>query len=521
MIDVTCHQADAGLLQKLMLLMISISLLFMPQLSGADPTKCSAIGHQYNNTLRVEMESGPAVANGSNFFLGSNILYWIDDDKSWEQGLGVYLEQLHIGALRFPGGEVADNYDWETNSLEHPEKFPKEAPTSSLQDQRLDYLEFLEHAKNIGAKDLFFVVNLEGAFLAHGDIEDNLVKYANKAARWVKAVKEHGYYVKYWEIGNESYLKGSFFPLTSEEYAHAIKLFSRAMKKVDPTIKIVALGPPALNAPGFASRLTRQQLNYFRSSHGQICRGLRATACVKKIRRKIPGKSKPSAWWNVLLKDAAGDFDSVALHLYDDPQILRGGSRSLLRKTNRLKAIKDYLTVGASKPISIQITEWNVPRSSNSQMSEAGIALSNAIKLGNYLAAGVEHILFWPLQSKRNGYRALLNLADGLPTATYRAFRLLVPVWASAFVTQKAPAESLYVLQTHGQGGDQVMIVNLGRIGREIALDFSNLRSSMDVFASQLSGDRMTGGELCRERHVQGEILMRLPSGSLTMVRLM
>ena len=57
------------------------------------------------------------------------------------------------------------------------------------------------------------------------------------------ANKEKGYDVKYWEIGNETYLPGTYYPATAREYAEAFGKYARAMKGVDPSIQIGAVGP--------------------------------------------------------------------------------------------------------------------------------------------------------------------------------------------------------------------------------------------------------------------------------------
>lgn len=45
--------------------------------------------------------------------------------------------------------------------------------------------------------------------------------------------------MKYWEIGNEPYYHSRF---NAKEYAELLSKMSQAMKSVDPTIRIVAVG---------------------------------------------------------------------------------------------------------------------------------------------------------------------------------------------------------------------------------------------------------------------------------------
>ncbi|WP_447599253.1 hypothetical protein [Nitrospira sp. Nam80] len=63
------------------------------------------------------------------------------------------------------------------------------------------------------------------------------------AVEWVRYANiTKGYAVKYWEIGNESYLDSNNGSTIAEQYAADLEEFSDAMKAVDPTIKIGANG---------------------------------------------------------------------------------------------------------------------------------------------------------------------------------------------------------------------------------------------------------------------------------------
>ena len=59
---------------------------------------------------------------------------------------------------------------------------------------------------------------------------------AQRAAEWVRDANiKNKWDVKYWDIGNEVWIW--LFP---EEYARFVVEYSKAMKAVDPTIKIIA-----------------------------------------------------------------------------------------------------------------------------------------------------------------------------------------------------------------------------------------------------------------------------------------
>ncbi|MHC4659798.1 MAG: alpha-L-arabinofuranosidase C-terminal domain-containing protein, partial [Planctomycetota bacterium] len=74
------------------------------------------------------------------------------------------------------------------------------------------------------------------------------VEYVNGSAdtpmgKWrAKNGDPKPYNVKWWGIGNEMYGKWQLGHMTLEHYAQKHNLFARAMRKVDPSIKLVAVG---------------------------------------------------------------------------------------------------------------------------------------------------------------------------------------------------------------------------------------------------------------------------------------
>ncbi len=100
---------------------------------------------------------------------------------------------------------------------------------------------------------------------------EQLLETAKEWVRYANITK--GYNVKYWEIGNESYLQHINGSATALNYARDLIEFSRTMKAVDPTIQIGANGgsdtwwqtilPTAANAIDFLA-----VHNYFANSWG-------------------------------------------------------------------------------------------------------------------------------------------------------------------------------------------------------------------------------------------------------------
>ncbi len=142
-----------------------------------------------------------------------------------------YLEladRLAPTALRYPGGTNSDFYRWR-NGLG---PYAKRPPTRTLEGKEevigLGTDEYLDLCKRWRSEPLITVNIATGT--------------AEEAAEWVRYTNRRGTdlpRVKYWEVGNEPYLK-SHFPeagMQPEEYARRVNAFIRAMKAVDPSIQ--------------------------------------------------------------------------------------------------------------------------------------------------------------------------------------------------------------------------------------------------------------------------------------------
>ncbi|UXY24178.1 LPXTG cell wall anchor domain-containing protein [Streptomyces cynarae] len=137
-----------------------------------------------------------------------------------------------VRQLRFPGGSVADAYHWKTHTV----------TGGSWAAPGTDFDHFMATTKKVGAQPIVIANYGSGT--------------AQEAADWVKyANVDKGYGVKYWEIGNEIPGNGHYgskwevdthADKSPREYAKNLVAYAKAMKAVDPTVKIGAV----LTTPG-------------------------------------------------------------------------------------------------------------------------------------------------------------------------------------------------------------------------------------------------------------------------------
>ncbi len=211
-------------------------------------------------STRIVVEPDVVLSDVSHHPVGINVNYFMDDDAYLQpkvRGTTDALRDMGMKYLRYPGGNKSDFYFFSVEPYERSE--PTLARTGEeavggrrmmmLVDNRefksdvLDFDEFMEMCQAIEgvpvicvAADEYLVDYPEGCTWSD---RETLIKHAVEWVRYANIKKK--YCVKYWMIGNECWHENNENS-TPEIYARDVVDFSRAMKAVDPSIKIIANG---------------------------------------------------------------------------------------------------------------------------------------------------------------------------------------------------------------------------------------------------------------------------------------
>lgn len=179
---------------------------------------------------------------------GVNLCWLLDSDISRPRprSMKTALSELGVGALRFPYGHLGDNYMWTTPPYEDAingltprvaslDGFPKwnwAVNSDGTFKKSMDFDEYIQLCKSIDAEPLI-MVNVLSFKYPNGPTKETLIK---SAAEWVKysnIIRKYG--VKYWQLGNEvEHTK----ELTKDEYVEIFGAMAKAMKAIDPDIKV-------------------------------------------------------------------------------------------------------------------------------------------------------------------------------------------------------------------------------------------------------------------------------------------
>ncbi len=233
-----------------------------------------------------------------NFHIGTGSLMPADNVQGFRPDTIALLRQLHSGMWRLPGGNFLSGWSW-YNGVGDIDKRP---PTfdyawNAMQPNDVGLDEFMTLCKLIGVEP-YITVNA-GFGDAHSAAEE--VEYMNGAvttrlgAMRAKNGHPEPYHIKFWNIGNEPW--GTFQLGYTELKYYVLKHneFARAMRKVDPSITLIASGrmlePMSLTGENRAKYVDNMQ----------------------------PLFGTDIDWTGGFLKNCWGDFDGIAEHWYESP----------------------------------------------------------------------------------------------------------------------------------------------------------------------------------------------------------
>jgi alpha-L-arabinofuranosidase len=194
------------------------------------------------STTQIRVDVNNVLSDVSNNPVGININFLRDNTQITNP-----LKDIKIGSLRYPIGELADYYLFDKDNPAKPKVaindsslwFSKLFNADGTWKSKLSFDDFISICQSVGAEP-FIMIGID-AIAYTGDAPhaspEEVLEAAVEWVRYANIVK--GYGVKYWEIGNESNLNKDW---TAETYANTVVEFSRAMKAVDPSIKIGANG---------------------------------------------------------------------------------------------------------------------------------------------------------------------------------------------------------------------------------------------------------------------------------------
>jgi len=416
--------------------------------------------------VQITVDAGDTKGDISTMLTGVNVVFSHETDSLWADGrIAGYLKDVRAGTLRFPGGERVDYYHYfypnnpdslyvDTDPWQTDPNAKDYSGTDKTNSEFMDVDEYIYWCGKIGAEPMLGI-NMESGLLF--DRIDDSIKEAVDIVRYCNVTRN--YNVKYWYLSNEPHFTdASHYHLwTIEKYARHVKMFSKAMKAVDPNIKII--------------------VNW----HSNL--------------------SEPTCWanWQYLLETAGANFDIADVHWYwawgyctwnlwleDNPMIVREWCRvcpnqrylgpsfaeEISRFHKKVKAIAYDVRLAA--------LEWNIGPNDNFRFSRFQHALMQAEMLGQYIEGGLHMACMWPLTWSRGDivgkFRAILDQQNHRPTPSFSVFKLYSNVLGQKLLTSQTSRAYIRPVSALSQDGNTLWVYLLNKAG-----DGQPVRAVVDI----------------------------------------
>jgi alpha-L-arabinofuranosidase len=367
------------------------------------------------------------------FRAGAVSLMPANNVRGFRPELVALLKAQRSGMYRFPGGNFLSNHDWQ-DAIGDPDKRP---PTwdyvwSAVQPNDVGTDEFLTMCELLGV-DAFISVN-SGFGDARCAAEQ--VEYVNGSASTpmgkLRAANGHPapYNVKWWGIGNEMYGDWQFGNMALNQYVIKHNMFAKAMRKVDPNIKLLATGatPDEMTIYGHSLRLTGKLIPDW-GSEADWTGGLFAKCLDNVDIMSEHFYAYAGQRFDHSSGLRPGKFSRNAYMLKVDEPLVEFARRPANRVRNKVEAYEEYrnrIPGLKTKDVPMVIDEWAYARPSNlrSSLADAFVLQEMFRHTGMIVMAG--HTMA-TASIEFNADGAALN-ATGLMFKLYRDHFGTVPV---------------------------------------------------------------------------------------------
>jgi len=282
----------------------------------------------------------------------------LSDQDGYRTDVMEVVKKLGVSILRYPGGNFASGYNWK-DGIGPKDQRPvrMELAWNDLESNRFGTDEFLRYCERIQTEP-FICIN---AGLGTIDDARHWVEYTNESRRtfWADQRRKNGreapYKVKYWGLGNEIDGGWQLGHKNAEDYAKFALEAAKAMRSVDPSIKLIANGP---------SNFGPDWMN----------------------------------WSRTVLQTLRNQADYISIHTYinnrdNDLERFLGWSQTIDRYIETVAAqIKEVQTGPNPRPIYIAYDEWNVwYRTGNREKLEEIYNFEDALAIGMFFNSFFRH----------------------------------------------------------------------------------------------------------------------------------
>jgi alpha-N-arabinofuranosidase len=232
---------------------VDISLVWGEGPDARQTLAIKAIGRDYG-TFPFMFKAGASTENGrleitssgrGSFKIGTVSIMPVDNVDGFRPEVLARLKELDAPVYRWPGGNFVSGYDWRDGIGDRDKRPPRKNPAwGGVEHNDVGIHEFM---------DLMSLINAEPYITVNSGLGDVVMaleelEYANGAPGTkmgkLRAANGHPdpWGVKLWSVGNEMYGDWQLGHMPLSDYVRKHIQFDVAMKAMDPSIQVVAVG---------------------------------------------------------------------------------------------------------------------------------------------------------------------------------------------------------------------------------------------------------------------------------------
>ncbi|WP_373231096.1 alpha-N-arabinofuranosidase [Cohnella sp.] len=176
------------------------------------------------------------------------------DEDGFRHDVLELVKALNLSVIRYPGGNFSSGYNWEDGIGPKELRIPKtDIAWRAIEPNTFGLNEFMKWIGLVGA-DPIMTVNLGTRGIEEAR---DIIEYCNFSGGtyWSDLRKSHGiktpHHIKTWCLGNELDGEWQVARKTADNYGLLACETAKAMKWIDPTIELVAVGSSTRQMPTF------------------------------------------------------------------------------------------------------------------------------------------------------------------------------------------------------------------------------------------------------------------------------
>jgi alpha-N-arabinofuranosidase len=281
---------------------VSVSLVWGPNPADRETIRIKSLRRDYSKfplsfTSGGDSDDGRLEISGTgkgSFHIGTASLMPDDNLYGFRADLIAAMKKIGPTMFRWPGGNMVSNYDWRDGIGDRDKRPPRFDYAWNMAEQNDVGIDDYMNLNKLLSMEPYICVNT-GFGDAHSAAEE--VEYTNGSVNTpmgkLRAANGHPepYKVKWWNVGNEMFGPWQLGFMALDHYVIKHNMVVDAMRKVDPSIKIVAAGATTVEAS-------------------------QSRAAITITGKHVAEYGGPADFTGGLLAHSAGYLDAIAEHLY-------------------------------------------------------------------------------------------------------------------------------------------------------------------------------------------------------------